>query len=108
MEGHSGGRKGRFRDAWSEAARTEGFKLRDEAEAMLKQRNPWDARMMKSSVDPKISAKSEAEKEAQLRAIGNSVVDALKKSGVGMPEFRIGDNQVAKSQSKATARRSRP
>jgi hypothetical protein len=106
LKGHAGGRAGRHQDAWVEKAREEGFKLRDEAEAMIRKANPWDDRVNKSVVDSEKMSKHT--NQALAKEIAFALKDALVSTGALAPEIRIGDNQVAKSKSKATERRNRP
>jgi hypothetical protein len=106
LKGHAGGRAGRHQDAWVEKAREEGFKLRDEAEAMIRKANPWDDRVNKSVVDSEKMSKNT--NQALAKEIAFALKDALVSTGALAPEIRIGDNQVAKSKSKATERRNRP
>jgi hypothetical protein len=106
LKGHAGGRAGRHQDAWVEKAREEGFKLRDEAEAMIRKANPWDDRVNKSVVDAEKMSKNT--NQALAKEIAFALKDALVSTGALAPEIRIGDNQVAKSKSKATERRNRP
>lgn len=113
--GHSGGRKGRFRDAFSDAALEEGVALRQEAEAMIRKQNPWDSRVNHARIDPALmgpNADPAKQKDASLALLNGlrAEISAGISAGFAAANIvtKIGDNQVARAASKSTHARRNP
>lgn len=105
MKGHAGGATGRYQDAFDERVREKAFNLRDEAEQAIRVKNdPWNK--AKAEVEPMLMSNNPAHAGLAARVIADRLADALKEAM--KPEIRIGDNQIAKSKSNATSRRTRP
>lgn len=110
QKGHKGGVAGRYQDAFDERVREKAFALRDEAEQQLRVKNdPWN--QAKTQLEPLLMSDNPTHRQAAgnvvMQQFQVAIVDAIKE-GLATHEIRIGDNQIAKSKSKATSRRTRP